>query len=307
MAPRLPMRLPLLHHLLINRAPKTTTTASAAIKHIPTGALPPPVRPNYGYRYIHTTKPAMTMTTDDSQQQSGMTTPVFSKDVADVDALSRKVEPLLTQNGGRWTLANGGEALEREFRFKGFGKCWVGQSFFSCCWGRWLFTAPFLIRCLWSHIAELLAPLAFLVAAYSTSECWLPRTLPDPHGPTYLHLLPRSVARGFQEPIKRKPPNPSSTPPRKASTSNAPADPAYVGAQRYPTTVLSHTPTDPSLPLFLNLRPHHGDYLLNQPCRATRKASQHDLRSLRAGAKHTKDGGVRTRIRICVYAYLGAG
>lgn len=35
------------------------------------------------------------------------------------------VSPLLAANGGRWTLAAEGEALEREFKFKTFAKTWV--------------------------------------------------------------------------------------------------------------------------------------------------------------------------------------
>jgi 4a-hydroxytetrahydrobiopterin dehydratase len=54
--------------------------------------------------------------------------PVFSKGTADVDALSQRLNPLLTSNGGRWTLTNGGEALERTFKFKTFAKTWVSYS-----------------------------------------------------------------------------------------------------------------------------------------------------------------------------------
>jgi len=44
---------------------------------------------------------------------------------SDEAALDTFLAPLLTANGGRWTLTNGGEALEREFKFKTFAKTWV--------------------------------------------------------------------------------------------------------------------------------------------------------------------------------------
>lgn len=53
--------------------------------------------------------------------------PIFSEGTADVDALRDRLGPLLASNGGRWTLANGGEALERTFRFKTFAKTWVSR------------------------------------------------------------------------------------------------------------------------------------------------------------------------------------
>lgn len=43
---------------------------------------------------------------------------------ADPAALEPSLAPLLTTNGGRWTLAAEGEALEREFKFKTFAKTW---------------------------------------------------------------------------------------------------------------------------------------------------------------------------------------
>lgn len=43
-------------------------------------------------------------------------------DAATLDVL---VAPLLATNGGRWTLAAEGEALERQFKFKTFAKTWV--------------------------------------------------------------------------------------------------------------------------------------------------------------------------------------
>lgn len=54
--------------------------------------------------------------------------PVFSEGTADVDALRERLNTLLTPGGGRWALVNGGEALERTFKFKTFAKTWV--SFF---------------------------------------------------------------------------------------------------------------------------------------------------------------------------------
>jgi 4a-hydroxytetrahydrobiopterin dehydratase len=56
--------------------------------------------------------------------------PSFSRSAEDGDALRDRLAPLLSTNGGRWALANGGEALERSFRFKTFAKTWV--SFVVC-------------------------------------------------------------------------------------------------------------------------------------------------------------------------------
>ena len=53
--------------------------------------------------------------------------PRFSAD-SDADALETFLSPLLTANGGRWTLAMAGEALEREFKFKTFAKTWVSYT-----------------------------------------------------------------------------------------------------------------------------------------------------------------------------------
>lgn len=44
---------------------------------------------------------------------------------SDAATLETFLSPLLTTNGGRWTLTNEGEALEREFKFKTFAKTWV--------------------------------------------------------------------------------------------------------------------------------------------------------------------------------------
>jgi 4a-hydroxytetrahydrobiopterin dehydratase len=44
---------------------------------------------------------------------------------SDAATLETFLSPLLTANGGRWTLTNQGEALEREFKFKTFAKTWV--------------------------------------------------------------------------------------------------------------------------------------------------------------------------------------
>lgn len=82
-----------------NRSPST------AFKHIlTTGGTQSGVR-------TYATKPTME--------------PSFSKGAGDVDALRARLDPLLSTGGGRWTLANGGEALERTFRFKTFAKTWV--------------------------------------------------------------------------------------------------------------------------------------------------------------------------------------
>jgi 4a-hydroxytetrahydrobiopterin dehydratase len=44
---------------------------------------------------------------------------------SDPSVLEPVLAPLLTANGGRWTLTRDGEAIEREFRFKTFAKTWV--------------------------------------------------------------------------------------------------------------------------------------------------------------------------------------
>ncbi|KAL2262662.1 hypothetical protein VTK26DRAFT_532 [Humicola hyalothermophila] len=54
-----------------------------------------------------------------------MSTPAFKFSAgSDTVLLKAKVAPLLKANGGRWTLALDGEALEREFKFKTFAKTW---------------------------------------------------------------------------------------------------------------------------------------------------------------------------------------
>lgn len=55
---------------------------------------------------------------------TGRMEPAISKG-ADVDALKQRLNPLLSTNGGRWTLTKNGEAMERTFKFKTFTKTWV--------------------------------------------------------------------------------------------------------------------------------------------------------------------------------------
>lgn len=52
--------------------------------------------------------------------------PRFS-DGSDITALGTSLAPLLTTNGGRWTLTADGQGLEREFKFKTFAKTWVSE------------------------------------------------------------------------------------------------------------------------------------------------------------------------------------
>ncbi|RKU45865.1 hypothetical protein DL546_007804 [Coniochaeta pulveracea] len=54
---------------------------------------------------------------------TGRMEPAISKG-ADVDALKQRLNPLLSTNGGRWTLTKNGEAMERTFKFKTFTKTW---------------------------------------------------------------------------------------------------------------------------------------------------------------------------------------
>jgi 4a-hydroxytetrahydrobiopterin dehydratase len=50
--------------------------------------------------------------------------PRFSKGTDEATALP-SLQPLLSSEGGRWTLTSEGEALERSFKFKTFAKTWV--------------------------------------------------------------------------------------------------------------------------------------------------------------------------------------
>ncbi len=47
---------------------------------------------------------------------------------SDAAALEPSLAPLLTANGGRWSLTASGEGLEREFKFKTFAKTWACPS-----------------------------------------------------------------------------------------------------------------------------------------------------------------------------------
>ncbi|KAM5348289.1 hypothetical protein ACJ41O_008113 [Fusarium nematophilum] len=52
-----------------------------------------------------------------------MTQPRFSAGV-DAAVVTPALRSLLTSDGGRWTLAKDGAALERQFKFKTFAKTW---------------------------------------------------------------------------------------------------------------------------------------------------------------------------------------
>lgn len=52
------------------------------------------------------------------------TQPRFSPGT-DEAAATANLGTLLASSGGRWTLTNEGEALERSFKFKTFAKTWV--------------------------------------------------------------------------------------------------------------------------------------------------------------------------------------
>lgn len=69
---------------------------------------------------------ASTVTT----KMAGSEQPRFSAG-SDVTAMESALAPLLTANGGRWTLAGAGEALEREFKFKTFAKTWVSHIYLT--------------------------------------------------------------------------------------------------------------------------------------------------------------------------------
>ncbi|KAL2175725.1 pterin 4 alpha carbinolamine dehydratase-domain-containing protein [Thermothelomyces heterothallicus CBS 202.75] len=58
-----------------------------------------------------------------SSSSSSNQQPQFTAD-SDREALETFLSPLLVANGGRWALAMGGQALEREFKFKTFAKTW---------------------------------------------------------------------------------------------------------------------------------------------------------------------------------------
>jgi 4a-hydroxytetrahydrobiopterin dehydratase len=67
-----------------------------------------------------------TSTTAKSTTMAGNPGPQFSAN-ADPATLETSLSPLLVTNGGRWSLAMEGQALEREFKFKTFAKTWVSE------------------------------------------------------------------------------------------------------------------------------------------------------------------------------------
>ncbi|EEU40930.1 uncharacterized protein NECHADRAFT_76536 [Fusarium vanettenii 77-13-4] len=56
-----------------------------------------------------------------------MAQPRFSAGT-DAASVTPALKALLTSDGGRWTLAKDGAALERQFKFKTFAKTWVWHS-----------------------------------------------------------------------------------------------------------------------------------------------------------------------------------
>lgn len=58
------------------------------------------------------------------RQASTMAQPRFSAGT-DAASVTPALKALLTSDGGRWTLAKDGAALERQFKFKTFAKTWV--------------------------------------------------------------------------------------------------------------------------------------------------------------------------------------
>lgn len=73
-----------------------------------------------------TTAPRSSMTSGSTRDDnsSNAQQPKFTAH-SDPEALETFLSPLLVTNGGRWTLAMEGQALEREFKFKTFAKTWV--------------------------------------------------------------------------------------------------------------------------------------------------------------------------------------
>jgi 4a-hydroxytetrahydrobiopterin dehydratase len=55
---------------------------------------------------------------------STMSQPQFSAGT-NAASVTPALNALLTSEGGRWTLAKDGTALERQFKFKTFAKTWV--------------------------------------------------------------------------------------------------------------------------------------------------------------------------------------
>lgn len=49
----------------------------------------------------------------------------------DKEEISNRLDSLLDDSGGRWTLTSDGKGLERAFHFKTFNSTWVGYSPFS--------------------------------------------------------------------------------------------------------------------------------------------------------------------------------
>ncbi|KAL2153184.1 hypothetical protein VTH82DRAFT_4339 [Thermothelomyces myriococcoides] len=72
-----------------------------------------------------TTAPRSSMTSGSTRDDnsSNAQQPKFTAH-SDPEALETFLSPLLVTNGGRWTLAMEGQALEREFKFKTFAKTW---------------------------------------------------------------------------------------------------------------------------------------------------------------------------------------
>ncbi|KAM0215665.1 hypothetical protein ACHAQD_008227 [Fusarium lateritium] len=58
-----------------------------------------------------------------------MSQPRFSAGT-DAASVTPALNALLTSEGGRWTLAKDGTALERQFKFKTFAKTWVYNTTF---------------------------------------------------------------------------------------------------------------------------------------------------------------------------------
>ncbi len=72
------------------------------------------------------TRPLTTAATTGTATMSSNPQPRFPAG-SDPSALTASLAPLLTTNGGRWTLTADGEGLERNFQFKTFAKTWVSH------------------------------------------------------------------------------------------------------------------------------------------------------------------------------------
>jgi hypothetical protein len=86
----------------------------------------------------------MLMSTDPSASSSAsLPSNLTISSNSDPEELKALLKPLLRENGGVWTITAKGNGLEREFKFKGFKKCWVRSVVFLSYRNVLLIVSPF--------------------------------------------------------------------------------------------------------------------------------------------------------------------